>query len=164
MENSAPVSFSVAQRILHWTMALLIFFNLLFTEGVEKWGREFFGGREPTPDQVSSANIHAFVGITVLVLAAIRLCLRFIQGAPPEPKEEPFLLRLAARVAHWAFYALFFIMPFAGIGAYFFGNKTAAFAHIGPMKNVMWALIAAHILGVLVHQFYWKTNILKRMT
>ncbi|MDR6819479.1 cytochrome b561 [Neorhizobium sp. 2083] len=157
-------SFSVPQRITHWLMAALILFNLLFTDAMETAGRLMFRGQALTPEQVSAANIHAYVGISVLVLAVIRLCLRFAQGVPPEPVEEPPFLRMVARVGHWAFYALFFLMPLAGIGAWYFGNKTAAFAHTGPLKLLMWALIAAHIGGVLVHQFYWKTNVLKRMT
>ncbi|MBW6423910.1 cytochrome b [Rhizobium sp. XQZ8] len=164
MTHSTLVSFSLAQRILHWIMAALIVFNLLVTDAMEEYANVFFGGRTSTPDQVNAANIHAYVGITILVLAIIRLCLRLIQGVPAEPKEEPALLRFVAKTSHWAFYALFFVMPFAGIGAYYFGNKTAAFAHAGPMKLVMWALIAAHILGALVHQFYWKTDVVKRMT
>lgn len=164
MESSTPTSFSLAQRILHWTMALLILFNLLFADSMEDWAQAFFGGQSPTPEQVGAANIHAYVGISVLVLGIVRLCLRVIQGVPPEPKEEPPLLRVVAKLSHWAFYALFFVMPFAGIGAYYFGNRTAAFAHAGPMKTLMWVLIVAHLLGVLVHQFYWRTNILKRMT
>lgn len=157
-------SFSVPQRVLHWIMALLILFNLFFTEAMETYGRVFFGGQTPTPEQVAAANIHAYVGITVLVLAVVRLCLRFVQGVPPEPQQEPPFLRVVAKISHWAFYALFFVMPFAGIGAYYFGNKTAAFAHAGPMKMLMWTLIIAHIAGALVHQFYWKTDVLKRMT
>jgi len=164
MVRSTPVSFSLAQRILHWIMAALIIFNLLATDAMEEYARVFFGGQAPTPDQVSAANIHAYVGITILALAIIRLCLRLVQGVPPEPKEEPALLRFAAKLGHWAFYALFFVMPFAGIGAYYFGNKTAAFAHAGPMKLLMWVLIVTHILGALVHHFYWKTDVLKRMT
>lgn len=34
MASSTQVSFSAPQRILHWTMALLIFFNLLFPDGM----------------------------------------------------------------------------------------------------------------------------------
>ncbi|PYE88953.1 cytochrome b561 [Phyllobacterium leguminum] len=145
-------------------MALLILFNLLFPDGMVIWARAFFSGRTPTSEQVSAANIHAYVGITVLLLASIRLCLRFIQGVPPEPREEPAFIRAVARISHWAFYALFFIMPLSGIAAYYFGSKGAAFAHGGPIKTLMWVLIVAHIAGVLVHQFYWKTDLLKRMT
>ncbi|MCJ9674208.1 MULTISPECIES: cytochrome b [unclassified Neorhizobium] len=157
-------SFTVPQRILHWLMAALILFNLLFTDAMETAGRLMFRGQTLTPEQVSSANIHVYVGIGVLVLGLIRLCLRLVQGVPPEPRQEPPLLRAVAKISHWAFYALFIAIPLAGIGAWYFGNKTAAFVHTGPLKLLMWALIVAHIGGALVHQFYWKTDALKRMT
>lgn len=158
------LSFTVPQRILHWLMAALILFNLIFSDAMETAGRLMFRGQTLTPEQVSAANIHAYVGIGVLVLALIRLCLRFMQGVPPEPIQEPPFLRVVARISHWAFYALFLAMPLAGIGAWYFGNTTAAFVHSGPMKLLMWVLIVAHIGGALVHQFYWKTDVLKRMT
>ena len=34
-----PLNYSIPQRALHWGMALLIFFNLLFTDGMEIWNR-----------------------------------------------------------------------------------------------------------------------------
>ncbi|WP_105440261.1 cytochrome b [Neorhizobium sp. T25_13] len=158
------LSFTLPQRILHWLMAALILFNLLFTDAMETAARLMFRGQALTPEQVSAANIHAYVGISVLVLGLIRLCLRLVQGVPPEPRQEPPFLRVVAKISHWAFYALFVAMPLAGIGAWFFANATAGFAHAGPLKLLMWALIVAHIGGVLVHQFYWKTDVLKRMT
>jgi cytochrome b561 len=36
--------------------------------------------------------------------------------------------------------------------------------HADILKVVLWALIAGHVLGALTHQFYWKTNVLRRMT
>ncbi|WP_105422633.1 cytochrome b [Neorhizobium sp. T25_27] len=158
------LSFTLPQRILHWLMAALILFNLLFTDAMETAARLMFRGQTLTPEQVSAANIHAYVGISVLVLGLIRLCLRLVQGVPPEPRQEPPFLRVVAKISHWAFYALFVAMPLAGISAWFFANATAGFAHAGPLKLLMWALIVAHIGGALVHQFYWKTDVLKRMT
>lgn len=157
-------SFSVPQRLLHWLMAALIFFNLIFTDAIETLARIGADGGTPTPEQVDAANIHAYVGIGILVLGLARLCLRLIQGVPPEPQEEPLPLRLAARLGHWAFYILFLVMPLAGIGAYYFGNETAGFLHAGPMKLLMWVLVIAHVAGALMHQFYWRTNVMKRMT
>ena len=55
-------------------------------------------------------------------------------------------------------------MPLAGIAGYYFGSGAAALAHANQMKLVMWFLIVTHIAAVAVHQFYWKTGILKRMT
>lgn len=157
-------SFSVPQRVLHWSMALLIFFNLLFSEGMERLERITRDGGTATADQIASANIHAYVGMTILFLGVIRLILRIVQGAPPEPVEEPPLLQLASKIAHWTFYALFIAMPASGIAKYYFGVEPAGFVHGGPLKLLLWVLIVVHIAAALVHQFYWKTNVVKRMT
>jgi cytochrome b561 len=164
MAANSITGYSVVQRALHWLMALLIFFNLIFSDGMEHWNRLMSRGETITPDDVSSANIHAYVGISILLLCLIRLTVRLIKGAPDAPPEEPPLLRLASKIAHWAFYALFIVMPVTGIAKYYFGNDTLGELHGGPLKILLWVLIVAHVLGVLVHQFYWKTNVLARMT
>lgn len=162
--RQTPVSFSLSQRALHWIMALLILFNLLFSDDMVRWGALFYGNK-PIPDDIQlSANIHAYVGIAILVLALLRLALRFIQGVPPEPEGEPRIFRVLSKVAHWAFYLLFIAMPLAGIAGYYFGSGSAALFHGNQMKLAMWFLIIIHIGAVAVHQFYWKTGILKRMT
>lgn len=158
------LSYSVPQRLLHWLMALLIFFNLIFSDGMEDWNRLMRRGETVTPDDVASANIHAYVGIAILVLCLIRFTLRLVQGAPDAPAAEPALLKLAAKLAHWTFYALFLVMPITGIAKYYFGNETLGFLHGGPLKLLLWVLIIVHVLAALLHQFYWKTDVLARMT
>lgn len=163
MGPASITGYSLPQKALHWTMALLILFNLIFSDGMEHWNRLVRHGQPVTPEDISSANIHAYVGISILVLCLIRLCLRLVQGVPEAPLEEPPLAKLVAKIAHWAFYAIFILMPFTGIGKYYFGNETAGQLHSGPLKLLLWALIVLHILGVLVHQLYWRTNLLRRM-
>ncbi len=75
-----PTAYSLPQRVLHWLMALLIFFNLIFSDGMEHWSRLLRHGQPVTPDDVGSANIHAYVGIAILVLALCRLALRLVQA------------------------------------------------------------------------------------
>ncbi|KAA3500053.1 cytochrome b [Rhizobium rhizogenes] len=164
MAYSTQVSFSVPQRVIHWIMALLIFFNLLFPDAMAHAYRLMRRGETLTPEQISSANIHAYVGFSILLLAVLRLCLRVFQGVPPHPAEEPRPFQIAAKVAHFTFYALLFILPLSGIAAYYFGAEAAGQLHSGPFKALMWVLIAGHVVAVLVHQFYWRTNVLKRMT
>lgn len=164
MPALAPTSYSILQKALHWTMALLILFNLIFSDAMEEATEAYERGEVPSPEDLSSANIHAYVGIAVLCLGLIRLVVRLMRGAPEAPAEEPPILRLASKIAHGAFYALFFLLPLSGIGKYYFGNETAGFVHGGPLKLLMWILIVVHIAAVLVHQFYWKTNIAQRMT
>lgn len=161
---AVPTSYSIPQKALHWIMALLILFNLIFSDAMEAVTEAYERGEVPSPDDLSFANIHAYVGITVLCLGLVRLVIRLTRGAPAAPAEEPPVLRLASKVAHGTLYALFFLIPLSGIGAYYFGNETAGFLHAGPLKALMWLLIAVHILALLVHQFYWKTSVATRMT
>jgi cytochrome b561 len=117
-----------------------------------------------TVDQIASANIHAYVGIAILVLVAARLILRFVVGVPASPSEEPMIFRLAARLAHAALYLLLIAMPVTGIAAYYLGISAAGDIHADVLKVILWGLIGAHVFGALVHQFYWKTDVLRRMT
>ncbi|MGM5057208.1 cytochrome b [Rhizobium sp. 814_E9_N1_1] len=164
MQQPSIVSYSLSQRFLHWAVALLIFFNLLFPDGMNIWHRLMRRGQVPTPEQISSANIHAYVGIAILLLAVLRLGLRFTKGVPDEVAQEPAIFRLAARLAHAGLYILIFAMPLSGIAAYYFGIDPAGSFHADALKIILWALIAAHVAGALVHQFYWKGNVLRRMT
>jgi cytochrome b561 len=164
MQQPSIMSYSLSQRFLHWAVALLIFFNLLFPDGMNIWHRLMRRGQVPTPEQISSANIHAYVGIAILLLAVLRLGLRFTKGVPDEIAQEPAIFRLAARLAHAGLYILIFAMPLSGIAAYYFGINPAGSFHADVLKIILWALIAAHVAGALVHQFYWKSNVLRRMT
>ena len=164
MVAATPTSYSIPQKALHWLMALLILFNLIFSDAMEEVTEAYERGEVPSPEDLTFANTHAYVGIAVLCLGLVRLAIRLTRGAPAAPAEEPPILRLASKLAHGTLYALFVLIPLSGIGAYYFGNETAGFLHAGPLKALMWLLIAVHILALLVHQFYWKTAVASRMT
>jgi cytochrome b561 len=159
-----PMNYSMPQRILHWGMALLILFNLLITEGIENWHRAGRRGLEITAEMVSSANIHAYVGIAILVFAALRIVLRLVQGVPALPSEEPKLLQGIAKATHGMLYLLMLAMPLTGIAAYYFDIGSAGDIHADVFKVILWVLIGLHFAGALVQKFYFKTDVLDRMT
>lgn len=159
-----PMNYSIPQRILHWGTALLILFNLLFTEGIEVWHRAVRRAQEITPDMVSSANIHAYVGIAILVFVVLRIVLRLVQGVPSMPSDEPKLLQWTAKATHGMLYLLMLAMPMTGIAAYYFDVGTAGDIHADVLKVVLWVLFALHVAGALVQKFYFKTDVLERMT
>lgn len=159
-----PVSYSIPQRVLHWGMALLIFFNLIFTDGIENWHHLVRRNQPVTPDDLTSANIHAYFGIAILTLAVIRIGLRWVQGAPKPPESEPLLVQLTAKATHGLLYVLLLAMPLSGAAAYYFGIGDAGDLHADVLKVVLWLLLIAHIAGALLQQFFWKTNVLARMT
>lgn len=164
MPQSATTGYSLLQRFLHWAVALLIFFNLLFPDGMNAWRHIVRRGDTPSAADISAANIHAYLGIAVLILAVLRLFLRSFHGVPAHSAEEPRVFQVAARIAHGALYLLIFAMPLSGMAAYYFGVDLAGSIHAGILKAILWTLIGAHIAGALVHQFYWRTNALRRMT
>lgn len=163
MSATTPASYSIPQKAIHWLMALLIFFNLIFSDNIEAWDHAMDEGKV-TPDIIAGANIHAYVGIAILALAVLRLALRFAQGAPAAPAEEPPLFQLAAKLAHGGLYLLFFLMPISGMMKYYADIDLAGFLHAGPMKLVLWVLVVGHIAAIPVHHFFWKTNVAMRMS
>jgi len=162
--QSGPLAYTLPQRALHWLTAALVLFNLLFPDGMNEWNHSMRQTGSATADQVSSANIHAYLGIAVLALVALRLLLRILQGVPASPSREPYFFRYAATVAHWALYGLMIAMPLTGIAAYYFGYEVVGGIHADILKVVLWIIIVGHIAGALAHHFYWKTDVLKRMT
>lgn len=163
MAATSPASYSVPQKAIHWVMALLIFFNLIFSDNIEAWDHAMDRGTV-TPDIVASANIHAYVGIAVLALALLRLILRLTHGAPAAPSEEPAFFRTASKFAHAGLYLLFFLMPITGMLKYYGGVDFAGFVHARPMKLLLWVLVVGHIIAIPVHHFVWKSNVALRMT
>jgi cytochrome b561 len=97
--------FSLAQRIVHWLMAACILAMLFIGVGMESTIR---------PKYLTLVSIHKPLGITILVLALIRLVLRWHYGAPALPSAMPGPMKLAAYLSHYAFYLLMIGMPLIG--------------------------------------------------
>ncbi|MDO6964899.1 cytochrome b [Rhizobium alvei] len=160
----APLSYSIPQRIVHWLTVLLVFFNLLLPGQIERVADLLGGGKVPTPEEWSSANLHIYSGFAILALTVIRLILRAVQGAPAAPADEPAIFKLIAKAVHGLIYLLLFTMPLSGIAKFYFHVDVAGFVHGGPMKLLLWIMLVAHIGAALVHKFYWKTDVMDRMT
>lgn len=115
-------------------------------------------------DQIASANIHAYVGVAILILVVLRVTLRVVQGVPASPPQEPKIIRLGSQAVHVFLYGLLIAMPATGMVAYYLGFRAAGDVHADILKVILWLLIVGHVLGALAHHFYWKTDILRRMT
>lgn len=159
-----PSLFSVPQRVLHWLTAALVFFNLLLPDGMNEWNRSIKRTGTATADQVASANIHAYVGVAILILVALRVVLRVVQGVPASSSQEPMIFRLVSQAVHVLLYGLLIAMPVTGMAAYYLSYNAAGNVHAEILKVILSVLIVGHVLGTLAHQFYWKTNVLRRMT
>lgn len=97
--------FTVLQRTLHWLMAICIIAMLFIGVGMVS---------TVAPRYVALVATHKTLGILILVLALIRLGVRFRYGAPPLPADLPEPMKLAARLSHYALYGLMIGMPLIG--------------------------------------------------
>ncbi|NVK58095.1 MAG: cytochrome b/b6 domain-containing protein [Alteromonadaceae bacterium] len=75
----------------------------------------------------------------------------------------PFLsFLLLGRAFQVTFYPALVILPLSVRFAWFGGVHDAGDVH-EMMFTVGWLLVGLHIIAALVHQFYWKDNLLARM-
>jgi cytochrome b561 len=63
---------------------------------------------------VAAYQVHKSVGLTILALSLLRLAWRLMNPPPALPEHMPQLEQLAAKGAHWGFYALMIAMPLTG--------------------------------------------------
>lgn len=155
----APSGYSRAQIILHWLIAALILFQLVFHEGMVVAFDARMEGGVPAGNPVP----HIVAGSAILILAAIRLFIRLRHGAPPAPAGQPAVLGIVANIVHWGIYVLLFALPISGLVAWFVGAEPAAMAHGGPLRLALIAFVLLHIAGALVQQFVLRTGVLMRM-
>ena len=107
MATPIPQSYDRAQRTFHWLMAALIL--LAIPLGLAAWRLP-----EHAPPRVVLLMAHKSLGMTVLVLAVLRLAYRAIAGAPPYAEPLAPLLHAASQVAHLVLYALMIALPAVG--------------------------------------------------
>ncbi len=149
------------QIILHWVIAALVVFDLVYSE-IGRAYHEIGRGIQPSADALFSANIHVYVGIAVLVLAIWRFGLRLAHGVPELPADENPTLKTIAVVTHWLLYLIIFGMPVTGMLAWYF--------HIGIFGDIhqlgqplVYIVVGVHAAGALWQHFIARTDVLMRM-
>ena len=151
--------YSTIQKSLHWLLAALVLFQLFVHEGMEQaWIARVDGAAEgvnPLP--------HIVAGSAILILATWRVIIRLQRGAPAHPPGQPKALTFVASALHFIFYALLFILPVTGLLGWFGHVQAAAIAHV-YIQLAFLPLIGLHVAGALVQHFYFRTNVLRRMT
>lgn len=161
---------------LHWLVALLIFAG--FPLGV------YMHDLPLSPDKLKLYSYHKWMGITVLMLAAIRLSWRVTHRPPPLPATMSSWERLAAQSVHFLLYALLLAIPLSGwlmssakgIQTVYFGilplpdlvgkdkELGKLLEEVHEMLNfALLGLVLAHVAAALKHHYIERDDILARM-
>lgn len=175
MRNNTENTYGSVAKGLHWTIAVLMLGLLAVGIYVME-----FGGKSAT---IPLIPVHKAVGLIVLALVLFRLWWRARSVAPALPESVLEWQKKLSRAAHYLLYLCMLAMPIsgwvmssgAGRPVWFFGlfeipplpvdkamGKTGALIH-----NNLWiaflVLIGLHILAALIHHFYYRDTVLKRM-
>lgn len=174
-QSLSPAHYHASSRFLHWLMAGLILYMIF-----QGWSLE-----EKDTLRATRYMIHKSIGITLLVLVMLRIGLRLVYKAPdalPMPKHQA----MAAKAAHFGFYALMIGLPLSGwatvstseilrptilynlvtlphlpLPREFYGIYSEAH-HFGA-KLIIYGLVPLHLAAALYHHFKTKDETLSHM-
>lgn len=99
-----PARYTKTAIILHWLIAALMIANVLLAWSFDEISKSSVGAFKAT---------HKSIGLTVLGLAVLRLLWR-LTHQPPEMPPYAAWERKSAHAAHWALYAIIFLLPLSG--------------------------------------------------
>jgi cytochrome b561 len=155
-----PKGYSRTQIFLHWTIAALVVFQLFVNEGMQHAFADRLDGE--WLDDFGGALLHIVAGVSILVLAALRLVIRLVRGTPGDYEDTPAILRWLGHATHWLLYGFIFAMPLTGAIAWFFGVELAAELHeFGRL--ILVPAIGFHVIGALAEHFVFRNDTLRRM-
>jgi cytochrome b561 len=156
---------------IHWTSAIAI--AATFGLGL------MAAGTTDAATDVVLVRGHIILGSLVLVLTLLRIGWRLWGDRAPEPVQgQPPMQELAAKVVHFAIYAVILLMASSGITTLILSGAIPAIvagtalpdlsqvvprlAH-GIMSKLLLALLAAHVAAALYHQFVRGDRLMGRM-
>lgn len=167
--------FSLPARVLHWLMAILILAMVFIGIGMVSTVSDRHNWL---------LSLHKPLGITILVLACIRLVWRLRHPPPPLPGDLPRMQRLAAIASHWLLYALMFALPLSGwlfnstagyplqyFGLFNLPKLAARNEELAQLTRtlhetgfwVLLALVLAHAAAAFYHHLFQNDATLTRM-
>ena len=159
MSQTNSPGYSVAQIALHWLIAALVLFQLVFGESMVAVVDAAEEGEKATPADVLLSGGHYWVGIAILCLVVVRLGLRLT--TVNKQTRTTSLIEMAALAMHWLFYALLVFVPISGLLTLYVNDEIGDIHSLA--KPVFIVLILAHAGAALYHQFIVKDGTLRRM-
>lgn len=176
--GAQPLRYVSAAVAVHWITAALVLAQIAI--GLK------FGDMPKGPARLELFTWHKTVGVTILLLAVVRLAIRLSNPPPPFPADFPKWERFAAVWTHRIFYFMLFALPLTGlaaISAHATGPTTPLIGGIpfpvipgvgeklgetlgGIHGLLVWttiALLVLHIGAALKQQFIDRTLVADRM-
>jgi cytochrome b561 len=174
--QNSPTRYSAVAQGFHWIIAALI---------VTQFTLAWMGDDLPLgAHKLALLARHKSFGMTVLMLAVLRLLWRIFNPPPELPSGMSRIEAVLAKATHMAFYVLLFAMPLTGwlmssaknysvswFGWFTWPNLIGKDEHAFELlrsthdilSDVLFAIAILHILAALKHHFWNKDDVLVRM-
>lgn len=173
---TTPATYSRPAIALHWLIALIIFVS--FPVGL------YMVDLPLSPAKLKIYSYHKWAGVTVLILALVRVMWRATHAAPPLPASMPHWQQALAGATHILLYGLMLAIPVSGwlmssalgFQTVYFGvlpipdliakNKLLGeqlkFVHMF-LNYTLAALVVTHVAAALKHHLVDRDDVLTRM-
>ena len=173
---TSAMRYSTPAIVLHWLVALLIF--VAFPLGV------YMHELPLSPGKLKLYSYHKWIGITLLMLVALRVTWRLTHTPPPLPADMAAWQRRASQAVHGLLYLLMIAIPLSGwlmssakgFPTVWFGvlplpdlvekNRELGDLLAGVHQALNFALLALvimHVGAALQHHFIERRPFLQRM-
>lgn len=172
----SPNRYGAVAQLFHWVIVALIIAQYVLANIAEDLPLGMH--------KLAVLARHKSVGMTILVLALLRLLWRLTHKAPPLPVGMNRFERFAAHFTHLGLYVLLFAMPLSGwmmssaknysvswfnlfTWPNLIGKDEAAFEFLKSthevLSTLLWIIVALHVLAALKHHFWNKDDVMRRM-
>ena len=173
---TSGMRYSTPAIVLHWLVALLIF--VAFPLGV------YMHELPLSPAKLKLYSYHKWIGITLLMLVALRVTWRLTHTPPPLPSDMAVWQRRASQAVHGLLYVLMIAIPLSGwLMSSAKGFQTVWFGVL-PLPDLveknrelgdllagvhqalnftLLALVIMHVGAALQHHFIERRPFLQRM-
>lgn len=169
-------AWGAASKTLHWVIVILILYQWYLGMHALSLGN--------SPAKLKVFELHKSLGMTVFMLAIVRLVWRWANPVPSLEGMAKGWERLAAHFSHVALYGLIFLMPVTGLLMSSARGFSVTWFRIFQWpdfvppderlfdtfqwlhKHLFQALViiaVLHLLGALKHHFIDRNDVLKRM-
>ena len=174
--RNAPDRFGLVAKTLHWLTLLLLIgsFTLAFS----------MTALPLSPRKLQLYSWHKWFGVTIFLIAIVRLAWRLAGPVPRPPEAMPQWQRRLAGTSHATLYTLLIVMPLTGwvmssalnlpvvylglihIPSPFGVDRALGEAMLVVHRTLAWtllALVGIHVLAALYHHIVLRDDVLRRM-
>lgn len=174
--KNSEIRYGAVTQLLHWAIVALIILQYVLAERAEELP---LGSAK-----IATLAKHKSFGITILMLALIRLVWRWMNPVPKTPTTMPRWQQLASHTSHYGLYVLLFVTPLLGwtmssarnfpvswFGMFTLPDLVAPNRSLYEFLNeahevgakLIFVLALIHAAAALKHHFIDKDNVLRRM-